>query len=177
MFDSLWSDSLIYGEGQGTRHSAYRSQFVVVEYRWHPLHGEQLRLCQRTGRGGREILYVEVRAGLSRELPAWMADAAVCTTMSLGPPQIGIDALNELRAVLTDHSRDPVDGGLLTSSDTEEARDDKPISKATRAGSQARERIPTGGARTKGVGAGPGRSASGSARQAKQGGNGLAGGE
>ena len=33
-----------------------------------------------------------------------MCDASVCAAMSKGPPQITIDALNELRSALTNHS-------------------------------------------------------------------------
>jgi hypothetical protein len=97
--------------GQAERHSAYRSQFVVVEYPWHPLYGERLRLYQRTGRRGQQILYLQVRADISREVPAWMCDAAACAAMSIGPPQVGVDALNELRSVLTAHSPESMDRG------------------------------------------------------------------
>src|SRR5437867_2685963 len=67
------------------RHSAYRSQFVVVAYPWHPLHGQRVRVYGRQRRAGRQILYIEVQPGLSREIPAWMCDAAVCATISSGP--------------------------------------------------------------------------------------------
>src|SRR5690242_16157184 len=87
--------------GLGTaRHSAYRSQFVVVAYPWHPLHGQRVRVYGRQRRAGRQILYIEVQPGLSREIPAWMCDAAVCATISSGPPRIAVAALTELRAVL-----------------------------------------------------------------------------
>ena len=117
---------------QAKRHSAYRSQFVVVQYRWHPLHGERLGLRQRTGRRGQEILYLEVRSGISREIPAWMCDAAVCTAMLLGPAQVGIDALNELAAVLSAYSRDSHHRGSSSSVQTGEAHDETPITKSAR---------------------------------------------
>src|SRR5207237_6620964 len=82
------------------RHSAYRSQFVVVTYPWHPLHGQRVRVYGRQRRAGRQILYIEVQPGLSREIPAWMCDAAVCVTISSGPPRIAVAALTEMRAVL-----------------------------------------------------------------------------
>src|SRR6201987_2658870 len=50
------------------RHSAYRSQFVVVTYPWHPLHGQRVRVYGRQRRAGRQILYIEVQPGLSREI-------------------------------------------------------------------------------------------------------------
>ena len=83
------------------RHSAYRSQFVVVVYPWHPLHGQRVRVYGRQGRAGRQILYIEVRPGLSREIPAWMCDAAVCAAITSGSPRIPVDVLTELRAFST----------------------------------------------------------------------------
>src|SRR6516165_11032513 len=90
--------------GHTARHSAYRSQFVVVGYPWHPLYGQCVRIYGRHGRAGRQILYIEVRPGLSREIPAWMCDAAVCAAMSSGSPRLAIAALTELRAMLDSHS-------------------------------------------------------------------------
>src|SRR5579871_1597033 len=43
-------------------------------------------------------------AGLSRELPAWMGDAAVCAAISTGSARVAIAHLNELRAVLDGYS-------------------------------------------------------------------------
>src|SRR5215469_4806378 len=98
------------------RHSAYRSQFVVVAYPWHPLHGQRVRVYGRQRRAGRQILYIEVQPGLSREIPAWMCDAAVCATISSGSPRLVIAVLTELRAMLDNHSADrPADGSLTSS--------------------------------------------------------------
>src|SRR4051794_13598200 len=82
------------------RHSAYRSQFAVVAYPWHPLHGQRVRVYGRQGRAGRQILYIEVRPGLSREIPAWMCDGAACAAITSGNAQIAVASLIELRAVL-----------------------------------------------------------------------------
>jgi hypothetical protein len=81
-------------------HSAYRSSFVDVEYRWHPLHGKRVRLVRRTVQGGTAVVHVDTGSEVSRELPAWMVDASICQGMELGPPQVSLAALNELRAVL-----------------------------------------------------------------------------
>jgi hypothetical protein len=81
-------------------HSAYRLGFVVVEYRWHPLHGKRVRLLRRTVHGGSAVVHVDAHEGVSRELPAWMVDASVCCGMELGPPEVSLAALNELRSVL-----------------------------------------------------------------------------
>jgi len=82
------------------RDSAYRSRFVVVEYRWHPLSGKKLPLFRRTNDGTTEVVHVDVGGNVSRELPAWMVDAAICQRMDLGPPLVSIGALNQLRAAL-----------------------------------------------------------------------------
>jgi hypothetical protein len=42
---------------RNSRHSVYRSQFVVVAYRWHRLHGQQVRVYGRQARAGRQILH------------------------------------------------------------------------------------------------------------------------
>lgn len=73
-------------------------------YPWHPLHGQKLPVIRRRGRRGTEVLDVEVRPGVSRELPAWMTDEAACAAMSSGPAQVSVAALNELRAVLSQPS-------------------------------------------------------------------------
>ena len=85
------------------RHSAYRSRSVVVEYRWHPLHGQRVPLFRRVGRGADALVHLDVPAGISRECPAWMCDAAQCQEMDLGSPKLCLQALIELRRVLSDH--------------------------------------------------------------------------
>src|SRR4051794_11483413 len=82
------------------RDSAYRLGFVVVEYRWHPQHGKRLRLFRRTVHGGTAVVHVDTSGEVSRELPAWMVDGSICQRMELGPPQVSVAALQELRAVL-----------------------------------------------------------------------------
>src|SRR6266700_1434458 len=93
--------------GGSEQHSAYRLGTVVIEYKWHPLHGRRLPLMRRIGCGGNAIVHVEIRVGIWRELPAWMTEASTCAAMSLGPPQLSVVALNELRAVLSDGSTQP----------------------------------------------------------------------
>ena len=105
---------------QAKRDSAYRSHLATIVYSWHPLHREQFRVVQRSGRGGEEILYLEARVGISREVPGWMCDASACAALSVGKPQIGVEALNELRAVLTAYVEDSNASGTMASSDREE---------------------------------------------------------
>ena len=69
-----------------------------------------------TGSRGTEVIDVEVQPGVSRELPAWMTDEVACAGMSLGPAQVSVAALNELRAVLSQHS---TSSSLLESLDGE----------------------------------------------------------
>ena len=82
------------------RDSAYRLGFVVVEYRWHPLYRKKLRLLRRTAHSGAAVVHVETSRTVSRELPAWMVDGPLCRGMDLGPPQVSIVALNDLRAAI-----------------------------------------------------------------------------
>ena len=82
-------------------HSAYRFDTVIIAYRWHPLHGQRLAVVRRRGRKGTKVIDVQIRQGVSRVLPAWMADEAACAAMSLGPPQVSVAALIDLRAVLS----------------------------------------------------------------------------
>ena len=46
------------------------------------------------------FVYTQERPDLSRELPNWMFDQAYCAGMSLGSPQVSIEGLAELAAVL-----------------------------------------------------------------------------
>jgi hypothetical protein len=96
---------------------------------WWPIHGTRFMASEsaftaRQGRAGRQILYIEVQPGLSREIPAWMCDAAVCTAMSVGSARIAIDALTELRVVLDTRSAGPPRGGSLNSSTAMESSDE-----------------------------------------------------
>ena len=97
---------------------------MVIEYPWHPLHGSTVPLIRRTGRLGSEVAHVEVRRGLCRELPAWMLDASMCAAMSLGAPQVSIEALNELRSVLTGRAAAPSAVGPLNSLEEEDRSDE-----------------------------------------------------
>src|SRR5215472_8511666 len=108
------------------RHSAYRSQFVVVGYPWHPLYGQRVRVYGRQGRAGRQILYIEVRPGLSCEIPAWMCDAAACAAVSSGSPRLAIAALTEPRAMLDSHSGKPSPDRSSLSSRVKEYLDEAP---------------------------------------------------
>ena len=106
--------------GRIKQHSAYRLGFAVVEYRWHPLHGQQVRVVRRTGRGGNEVVHVEVIGDLVREVPGWMLDASICRGMILGSPELSITALVELRSALSARSVVPTAASCVNSSEVED---------------------------------------------------------
>jgi hypothetical protein len=82
------------------RHSAHRFRFATIAYRWHPLFGRKLQVSPF--RRGKELtcIYTNERPDLCRELPNWMFDESCCSGMTLGPPEISIEGLNELAGVL-----------------------------------------------------------------------------
>ena len=88
------------------RHSAYGFRFATIAYRWHPLFGRTFRVSPF--RRGKELtcIYTDERPDLCRELPNWMFDQGYCAGMTLGPPEISIEGLNELAAVLALFDRD-----------------------------------------------------------------------
>src|SRR3954467_4996141 len=93
--------SCFAASGQIDSHSAYRFGSARIEYPWHPLHGQRLRVIQRFVCGGTGVVWLEERPDYCRELPAWMCDAAVCQGMApVGSPMVAVDALEQLAALL-----------------------------------------------------------------------------
>jgi hypothetical protein len=82
------------------RHSAYGFRFATVAYRWHPLFGRTVQVSPFRRGKALTCIYTQERPDLCRELPNWMFDEGYCVGMTLGPPQISIDGLGELAAVL-----------------------------------------------------------------------------
>ena len=153
------------GVGAIDHHSAYRFESARVEYRLHPLHGRELRVVQRMRRDGYDVVWLEEREDLCRELPAWMCDAAICPPMAtLGPPLVRIDALNTLAAILS-VKPSVRDGGasLEASPVVKEAADEKTITVdgSTVAGPGARSGAVAGDRGSGGSRPGSGRSAHG----------------
>src|SRR3954468_10816910 len=149
---------------QAEHHSAYRSRSARIEYPWHPLHGRRLRVCQRAVRGGSEVLSLEDRPGLTRELPAWRCDAATCLAMTLGPPLVRVDALSELAATLAALAHDPSARPSSTSSLVKEALDaatDGALANTTHAAPGTRGGQAAACRGVEGAPAGPGRPAPG----------------
>src|SRR3954471_1131449 len=158
------------------RHSAYRSQFVVVAYPWHPLHGQRVRVYGRQGRAGRQILYIEVPPGLSREIPAWMCDGAACATITSGSAQIALAGLIELRAVLDGHSAGEPAAPSSTSSTAKEGLDETSVPQPTGARSRTRRQTEPAATGAGGAAQRAGRPAARSPEQSNQRDAGRAGG-
>ncbi|MBP0447810.1 hypothetical protein J8J14_24000 [Roseomonas sp. SSH11] len=142
-----------------------------VEYPWHPLRGQSLRVVQRLTKGGLDILWLEEQPGRSRVVPAWMCDAAACLGMEeLGPPRIDVEALSRLTVLLSTASE--WSGGASSRAlPVQEASDAE--SSAAEIAARARPRPPSSvaspGDPPRG-GAGPGRAAARGARPDTRGG-------
>jgi hypothetical protein len=150
------------------RDSAYRLGFVVVEYRWHPLYGKRLRLFRRTAHNGAAVVHVEARGTVSRELPAWMVDGSICAGMELGPPQVSIAALNELRLVIGSRRKVVDQAAGLVSSLIEESETCETATKGilpTVRAAGIRNNAPSGRESTRGSSQHPRRSATGGTRR------------
>jgi hypothetical protein len=82
------------------RRSAYSFRFATIAYPWHPLAGRTLKVSPFRRGKNLMCIYTDERPDLSRELPSWMFDASYCSGMKLGAPEISLDGLNELAALL-----------------------------------------------------------------------------
>ena len=101
------------------RHSAYSFRRATIAYRWHPLFGRTLQVSRN--RRGKDLtcIYTDERPDLARELPNWMFEERYCAGMSLGPPQVSIEALNALAAVLAAGGKSAKRGSRSRPSETE----------------------------------------------------------
>ena len=72
---------------------------MTVEYRWHPFHGRRLH-ARDAGRRDGILLLVDGDPHVSRKVPDWMCNPAICQAMTLGPPLVRLDALSELSEAL-----------------------------------------------------------------------------
>jgi|SRR5215217_531372 hypothetical protein len=82
------------------RHRAYGFRSATIAYPWHPLFGQTVQVSRYRRGKALSFVYTQERPDLSRELPDWMLDQAYCAGMSLGSPQVSIEGLAELVAVL-----------------------------------------------------------------------------
>jgi hypothetical protein len=82
------------------RHSTQQTAKARVAYRWHPLFGKTVLVVRRTQVEGKEYVHVETRDKFSRELPSWMLNDAICSSMDTGSPRLSIDGLVGLAEVV-----------------------------------------------------------------------------
>ena len=101
MIHTLATYTFSGGAVANSRHSAYSLRFARIAYPWHPLFGRTVQISPF--RRGKELkcIYTDERPDLCRELPNWMFEESYCAVMAMGPPEISIEGLNELAAVLT----------------------------------------------------------------------------
>src|SRR5208283_574878 len=76
---------------------AHLFETVTVYYRWHPLLGQSLRVCRRRWKNS-TVCQLPDNTALC--IPSWMLSPE-CTRFSLGVPQISVDALMQLRHLLS----------------------------------------------------------------------------
>jgi hypothetical protein len=88
-----------------------------VRYRWHAYFDRDLSVVYRETRRG-EIVYVCVMPdGTGCVVPEWMFDSAACAHPELGEPQVSVDALLDLRALLMAIGSDSASAPVLTKED------------------------------------------------------------
>ena len=73
---------------------------MTVHYRWHPLFGQSLRVHRRVKTRNGEQIFCQLPDNTLCALPMWMFRAE-CAQLTVGPPVIAVEALCELRDVLT----------------------------------------------------------------------------
>jgi hypothetical protein len=114
-----------------------------------------------------KCIYSDERPDLCRELPNWMFDDSYCAGMTLGPPEISIEGLNELAAVLASFGKTQKRGAhSRPSNKKEKGGAEKPVSKSSAAGTRAGTSKSPGTIGTdkhEGTGRGLGRSSAGGA--------------
>lgn len=161
------------------RHSAYSFRQATIAYRWHPLFGRTLQVSYN--RRGKDLvcIYTDERPDLARELPNWMFDENYCAGMSLGAPQVSIEALNALVSALAVGSKSAKQGSRSRPSQAKEAfraKDKENGSTAARAGSRiAASDGVSDATEHQGTDRGAGRPPAGGARRADDGGRGQRG--
>jgi hypothetical protein len=92
---------MTFCRGPSLGHSAHVGQEIVIHYRWHPLHGRQLRRHYGERRAEGDVVHVEVASGIVTMVAAWMLDPAACAGMEVGSPRVAVSALADLHSLLT----------------------------------------------------------------------------
>ena len=107
-------------------HNAYVFDAVTIYYPWHPLVGKSLRVFRRRKDRHGEYFICELPDQTLFCLPRWMCSPE-CTEFSIGKPAIAIEALCELRDLLTSLQKSsPCDKASLASLLSQEERREIP---------------------------------------------------
>jgi hypothetical protein len=114
----------------------------VVQYRWHPLHGQRVRRIQSERRASGELVHVELTPGAVTILPAWKLDAIYCAGLKVGAPQVSLAALRTLRELLIacESRLVSADGNIVT----QEAQDGSAVTTRTKDGACLQTHSPDG---------------------------------
>ena len=91
--------------------NAHLSETVTVYYRWHPHFGQSLRVYERKRERTGERMVCKLADNSTLAIPVWMLSSD-CMQLMLGPRQISVEALLELRCLLS---------SLQTTSDCDKA--------------------------------------------------------
>jgi len=83
-------------------HSAHIGRGVQIHYRWHPLHGRQVKLCGIEQRATGRVVHVEMAPGVVTLVAAWMLDPVICAAMQIGAPRASVAALVDLQHLLVE---------------------------------------------------------------------------
>ena len=104
----------------------------MVQYRWHPLHGQRVRRIQSERRASGDLVHVELSPGAVTILPAWKLDAIYCAGLKVGAPQVSLAALCTLRELLIacESRLVSADGNIVT----QEAQDGSAVTTRTKDG-------------------------------------------
>ncbi len=112
---------------------AAKSSSKSTAYPWHLLTGRTFQVFPyRRGKGLR-CVYTDERPDLCRELPNWMFDASYCVGMKLGSPEVSIEGLNQLAAVLAELGKPCDQDPRCRSSKKEKGHAPEPVSESNAA--------------------------------------------
>ncbi len=108
------------------KHNAHGTEVITVQYRFHPLYGQSLRVQRRVKFPRGEHLFCELPDGTIGAFPSWMADVAKSSAIVIGVPLTSVAALSELRTVLDSlHSNSPCGSAFLIAAQQESTDDAK----------------------------------------------------
>jgi hypothetical protein len=117
-------------------HNAHCFEIVTVYYRWHPFFGLSLPVHKRRKtRSSGERVCCQLPDGTLCSVPSWMLRPE-CAHFSFGAPLISVEALSEVRHLLTAWQTPATCGKPLLKSPAKEGGDET-ISEATQAADES----------------------------------------